>query len=259
MGNHQKNIFWPLKFPNPNCTLCHKNDRDTWSHLLSMCEHPYLKGLTIARHNKAVHLIIQTLQANEHTRYYTLTNAGNTNTNNQDQTVPEWLITCTCPQTRCPCHARLRPNILCIIGAPIHTPIPLLPSHTYTLQFIEFTYCHDRFPEHAITQKQTKYDPLINEIRNKGWNTKPLITITVRVIGAIHEQSIKQLEELDIPKPNVKNLMKKIHQNAINYLTYLVLNKRKLDNKQNTIAPPNNNNNNNKLLTNSRAHLPKEA
>ena len=38
MGNHKKNIFWPLKFQNPNCTLCHKNDRDTWSHLLSNCE-----------------------------------------------------------------------------------------------------------------------------------------------------------------------------------------------------------------------------
>ena len=63
MGNHRKNIFWPLKFPNPNCTLCHKNDRVTWPHILSMCEHPYLKGLRIAHHNKAVHLITQTLQA----------------------------------------------------------------------------------------------------------------------------------------------------------------------------------------------------
>ena len=56
--------------------------------------------------------------------------------------------------------------------------------------------------------------------------------------GAIHEQPIKQLEELNIPKTNIKNVMKSIHQNAINYLTYLILNKRKLDNKQNTIAPP---------------------
>ena len=31
---------------------------------------------------------------------------------------------------------------------------------------------------------------------------------------------------------------KKIHQNAIKYLTYLVLNKRKLDNKQKTVTPP---------------------
>ena len=95
MGNHRKNIFRPLKFQNPNCTMCHKNDRDTWPHLLSICEHPYLKGLRIARHNNAVHLITQTLQANKHNRYYTLTNAGNTNNNTQEQIVPDWLMNCT--------------------------------------------------------------------------------------------------------------------------------------------------------------------
>jgi hypothetical protein len=31
--------------------------------------------------------------------------------------------------------------------------------------------------------------------------------------------------------------MKNIHQNAIKYLTYLVLNKRKLDNKQKPVPP----------------------
>ena len=52
------------------------------------------------------------------------------------------------------------------------------------------------------------------------------------------EQPIKKLKELNIPKTNIKNLMKIIHKNVITYLTYLVLNKRKLDNKQTTIAPP---------------------
>ena len=32
-------------------------------------------------------------------------------------------------------------------------------------------------------------------------------------------------------------IMKEIHQNAIKYLTYLVLNKRKLDNKQTHVPP----------------------
>jgi hypothetical protein len=31
---------------------------------------------------------------------------------------------------------------------------------------------------------------------------------------------------------------KKLHENAIKYLTYLVLNKRKLDNKQTPVPPP---------------------
>jgi hypothetical protein len=148
------------------------------------------------------------------------------------------LIECTCPQTRCQCHAILKPNILCIIGVPNHTLTPLSPSNTKTIQFIEFTYCHDRFLEQAITQKHAKYDPLINDIQRKGWKENPLITITAWVRGAIHEQSIKKLEHLNIPKTSIKSLMKNIHQNAIKYLTYLVLNKRKLDNKQNTVAPP---------------------
>ena len=66
MGNHiKKTIFWPLLHQNPNFNLCHSNDIDTWPHLLSTCEHPCLKGLWIACHNKAVHLITQTLQANK--------------------------------------------------------------------------------------------------------------------------------------------------------------------------------------------------
>ena len=88
MGNHRKNIFRPLTHQNPNCTLCHRNERDTWPHLLSTCEHPYLKGLRIARHNKAVHLITQTLQANKNTRFLTLTNAGQLNNQPQKQTLP---------------------------------------------------------------------------------------------------------------------------------------------------------------------------
>ena len=43
---------------------------------------------------------------------------------------------------------------------------------------------------------------------------------------------------LKIPKSNIKTLMKDTHQNAIKYSTYLVLNKRKLENKQATITPP---------------------
>src|ERR1700738_2077621 len=92
MGNHRKHIFWPLQFQNPNCTLCQRNDRDTWPHLLSTCEHPYLKGLRIARHNKAVHLITQTLQAHKNTRFFTLTNACHQNNTPQEQTIPEWLL-----------------------------------------------------------------------------------------------------------------------------------------------------------------------
>ena len=147
MGTHRKNIFWPLRYPNSNCTLCRTNDRDTWPHLLSTCEHPYLKGLRIARHNKTTHLIAQVLQANKNTRFFTLTNAGHLPNQPQEQTIPNWLLQCICTQAPCQCQAKLRPNIMCILGAPNHIQTPILPSLNHTVQFIEFTYCHDRFPD----------------------------------------------------------------------------------------------------------------
>jgi hypothetical protein len=172
------------------------------------------------------------------TKFYTLTNAGNLNNLPPDPTIPYWLLKCTCPQQLCQCQAKLRPDILCIIGTPNQIQTPISPSPNYTIQFIEFTYWHDRFPEQAITHKHTKYDPLINNIQNVGWKTNPLITITTGVRGAIHEYSIEQLTKLKIPKSNIRTLMKILPQNAIKYLTYLVLNKRKLDNKQTPVLPP---------------------
>ena len=65
--------------------------------------------------------------------------------------------------------------------------------------------------------------------------SQPLITITVGVRGAIHEHFIEQLNNLKLPKSDIKTLVKSLHHNAIKYLTYLVLNKRKFDNKQ---TPP---------------------
>lgn len=47
--------------------LCPLNDQDTWPHLLFKCENQHLEGLRIARHNKAMHLITQTLQTNKQT------------------------------------------------------------------------------------------------------------------------------------------------------------------------------------------------
>ena len=169
MSNHRKNIFWPLDYPNPNCTLCHNNDKDTWPHLLSTCEHPYLKGLRIARHNKATHLITQTLQANKKYQILHFDKCWQlkqpTPRPNSPRVAPQMHM----PQQ--PCQAKLRPDILCLLGAPNQIQTLISPSTNYTVQFIEFTYYHDRFLEQAITHKHTKYDPLTHNIQNNGWKT----------------------------------------------------------------------------------------
>ena len=46
------------------------------------------------------------------------------------------------------------------------------------------------------------------------------------------------LEKLQIPKNKIKMLMNQFHQILIKYLTYLILNKRKLDNTQTPVDPP---------------------
>ena len=100
-------------------------------------------------------------------------------------------------------------DILCIIGVPNHTQTPTSPSPTLTIQLIEFTYCHDRFPDQALIHKDIKYDSLLNTIQNNGWKTNPLITVTAGVRGAIHKHSIKltmnKLTNLKIPKTNHSN------------------------------------------------------
>ena len=56
--------------------------------------------------------------------------------------------------------------------------------------------------------------------------------------GERHYTSINKLANLNIPNSCIKNLMRIIHKNAIKYLTYLVLNIRKLNNKQAPVPPP---------------------
>ena len=106
---------------------------------------------------------------------------------------------------------KLRPDILCIIGAPNHTQTPISPSPTVTIQLIEFTYFHDKLPNQTLTHKHTKYNLVINTMQNNGWKTNPLITITTRVSGVVHEHFINELTNLKIPKPTTKTLMGNIH------------------------------------------------
>ena len=57
---------------------------------------------------------------------------------------------------------------------------------------------------------------LIHTIQTASWQINPLIIITSGVIGAIHQQPIKDLEKLKISKNKIKALMKHLHQLVIN-------------------------------------------
>jgi hypothetical protein len=123
-------------------------------------------------------------------------NAGKSDGQTQENTVPNWLLPCRCNnQTqRCQCNARLRPDILCIRNHPYIAKPPQEPNHTLTVQFIEFTYYNDRYSPDKIQEKTDKYLGLINNIKARGWNVDPLITLTAGARGSTHKNTISELK-----------------------------------------------------------------
>jgi hypothetical protein len=158
MGNARKHLFWNEFFPNINCSLCRMIQPDIWLHILLCCIEPHIHKLRINKHNKAVQEIWKFLISNTKSRCHTLMNVGKTDEHTQENTVPQWLLPCTCNnQTqRCQCNAKLRPDIMCIRNHPYNVEPPTEPSPTLTVQFIEFTYCNDRFTPRQNQRKNNK-------------------------------------------------------------------------------------------------------
>ena len=169
-ANHRKNLSWPHTHTNPNCTLCQMNDKDTWPHLLSLCNNKFLKSLRIARHNVDAHQVTNLLKSNLCTRHLTLINAGNQHGNHQKNTIMPWILSCTRNTTRCECLAKLRPDLVYIHGAAFEQNGPLIPTPDLTIQIIEFTFTHERFLDQSIQTKEIKYNQLGDAIRAQGWN-----------------------------------------------------------------------------------------
>lgn len=110
------------------------------------------------------------------------------------------------------------------IGAHNGNQPPINPTSHHTLQFIEVTFCHDR---------------LSSKPRRKNVaNTIIHITLKVRFRGAIHKHFIIALEQILIPKHEIKKLMKQIHQFSIKYLTSIFLKKHKTKQQRMLVVPP---------------------
>jgi hypothetical protein len=202
-------------------------------HVLLKCNQHHIHALRTKRHNKAVWELIKLILSSHKSRCYTLMNAGTFNNNPQENTVPVWLLPCTCEQQRCHCNSRFKPDLLCIKGLP-HQSTP--PSHTtdnLTVQFIEFTYTNDRFTQDTINNKTQKYQPLISDITQKGWKVDPLIVIVAGARGTTHAPSMKQLEQtFKISETSIQNTFKTINTIAIQYAGSIILHKRRIENNQ---------------------------
>jgi hypothetical protein len=135
MGNARKHLFWSELFPNVNCSLCRMIQPDTWLHLLLCSKKPHIHKLRINKHNKAVQEIRKFLISNNKSRCYILMNAGKSDGQNHENTVPNWLLPCIYNnQTqRCQCNAKLKPDILCIRNHPYNAEPPTGSNSTLTV------------------------------------------------------------------------------------------------------------------------------
>ena len=106
------------------------------------------------------------------------------------------------------------------------------PNPNFEVQIFEFTYCNNRFLVEAINQKLDKYAILHPFLSQLGWIILPPVIITTRIRGILHTTIVNLLQNLQIPNSKIHKLMDIFSQIAISYLTYIILNKRKLDKKQ---------------------------
>ena len=160
-------------------------------------------------------------------------NAGIFNNKPQENTVPSWLLPCTCNTQKCHCNARLKPDILCVKGLPYEAPPPNHIDPNLTIQFIEFKYGNDRFSQEAINIKIEKYQPLINDIKMLGWNIDPLIVIAAGARATTFIPSMTSFEDnLNISIEKIKKTFTAINTIAIQYVMKILLTKRKLENNQ---------------------------
>lgn len=82
--------------------------------------------------------------------------------------------------------------------------MPLHPFAPFSLKFIEFTNCHDKFLEIAIQCKQDKYAPapFMTTIATHRWSVQPLIIINARQqYGIYKDGSIILSAQFKLPPP----------------------------------------------------------
>ena len=157
MGNVRKWPFFGREAILPiTCPICNSPDPDTWLHVLLKCKQHHIHALQTKRHNKAIWELRKLLVASRKSRCYVLMNASTFNSNPLENTVPPWLIPCTCGLQRCHCNAMFKPTLLCVKGLPYQSPLPIELNENLTIQFMEFTYYNDRIPYDTIIVKTKK-------------------------------------------------------------------------------------------------------
>ena len=124
------------KYFNITCPICNSYEPDTWLHVLLTCRQQHIHSVHVKRHNKAIWEIRKLLISSENPRCYIPMNIRTFNNSPQENTVPNWLLPCTCGTHRCHCNAQFRPDILCVKELPYQNePLTNIDQHLI-IQFI---------------------------------------------------------------------------------------------------------------------------
>ena len=162
MGNARKQLFFGrVAYPSITCFICDSLEPNTWLYMLLNCRQSHIHALRTKQHNKVVWALRKIIVSSKHSRCYILMSARTFNDNPPENTVPPWLLPCTCGLQRCHYNARFKPDIICVKGLPYQANPPTTPKNNLKIQFIEFTYCNDRFSLETITRKTENINHLL--------------------------------------------------------------------------------------------------
>ena len=225
MDNARKQLFFVREtYSSFTCCICNSLEPQRWIHVLLNCRESHVQALETKRHNKAVWTVRELKVSSKHCRCYILMNVGTFNDNPPTNTVPLWLRPCTCGLKRCHCNARCTPDVICVKGLPYQANPPNTFENNLTIQFIEFTYWNNRFSPETISRKTEKYQPLIDNITNRGWNVEIVIVITAGARATTHIPSMKIFEEkFKIQKETISKTYTKIKTIAVQRAMSIIL------------------------------------
>lgn len=152
---------------NSNCTLCHKNDKDTWLHLLSLMWKQVSQRTQNCETQRRCPPTTPTYSNHANTQGSSHSPSLTHKVTNDKKTLVYlgYSNVCASPQMSIP--SQTPPNYY-IKGATYKHLVPLFLTPDLSIQIIKFTFTHNRYIHQALEMKHNKYYPLINVIQTQG-------------------------------------------------------------------------------------------
>ena len=221
---------------NGRCLLC--GGEDSGGHTLLRCEHPEIKAMIIARHNKVVRMILKALQrAGIGGGVFTIMDAcceDEVNEYGVESTrLPRWLL--SADKVDDMLLRKLRPDILRIVGLPPN-PTEEQIAHAvankqeYRVQVIEVGYCSDTKWRATVKRKMEQHAHLLELIEAEGWRVdKTPHVIVIGARGAVYASGLEALQRLGLQAQDARELLVNISRMTVQAMYELSVARRQLE------------------------------